>query len=106
MWTNSLHAYHDLSVLMRPHITASLQHLFASYLHSVYFFMLNKFVQVIQVIPPLKKKGLCYQFEPWRNFNFIPGSFVQELFQFFLCHIAVALDLVGVRIQCHILLHK
>lgn len=79
---------------------------YPSYLHSVYFFMLNKFVQVIQVIPPLKKKGLRYQLEPWSNLNFIPGSFVQELFQFFLCHVAVALDLVGVGIQCHILLHK
>lgn len=34
------------TVLMRQHITSSLEHLSHSYLHSVYFFMINKFVQV------------------------------------------------------------
>lgn len=77
-----------------------------SYLHSVYFFMINKLVQVRQVVPPLKQKGLCNQFKPRSNLDFVPGGFVQELFQFFLRHVTVALDLVRIRVQRYILLHE
>lgn len=68
--------------------------------------MVDELFEVMEVVPPLEEEGFCNEAEPRCDLQLFPLGFLQDLFQLLFGHVAVALDLVGVWIQIHVLLHE
>lgn len=75
-------------------------------LHAVDVFVIYEILKVLQVVPPLEEEGLCDEAEPGCNLQFFALALLQHLPQLLLVHIAVALNLIGVRAQLHVLQRK
>lgn len=72
-------------------------------LHAVDVVVIYELLEVVQVVPPLEEEGLRDEAEPRRDEELAALGLLQHLLQLLLAHVAVALDLVGVRAQLHIL---
>lgn len=75
----------------------------ASRLHAVDAVVIHELLEVVQVVPPLEEEGLGDEAEPRRDQELAALGLLQHLLQLLLAHVAVALDLVGVRAQLHLL---
>lgn len=65
--------------------------------------MIHELLEVLQVVPPLEEEGLRDEAEPGCDQELLALGLLQHLLQLLLAHVAVALDLVGVWAQLHIL---
>lgn len=68
--------------------------------------MIHELFKVLQVVPPLKEEGISYEAEPRGDLQFFPLCFFQHGLKLLFGHIAVTLDLIGVRVQVNIFLHE
>lgn len=59
--------------------------------------------EVVQIVPPLKEEGLSNEAEPGGDLQFMALGFLQHLLQLLFANVTVALDLVGIRVQIHVL---
>lgn len=84
----------------------SLDPLVALRLHAVDAVVIHELLEVVQVVPPLEEEGLGDEAEPRRDQELAALGLLQHLLQLLLAHVAVALDLVGVRAQLHVLLRE
>lgn len=75
-------------------------------LHAVDAVVIHELLEVVQVVPPLEEEGLGDEAEPRRDQELAALGLLQHLLQLLLAHVAVALDLVGVRAQLHVLLRE
>lgn len=72
-------------------------------LHAVDVAVIHELLEVVQVVPPLEEEGLGNEAEPRRDEELAALGLLQHLLKLLLAHVAVALDLVGVRTQLHVL---
>lgn len=72
-------------------------------LHAVDAVVIHELLEVVQVVPPLKEEGLGDEAEPRRDEELLALGLLQHLLQLLLAHVAVALDLVGIWVQLHVL---
>lgn len=76
---------------------------FLLFLHAMDVVAINKLLEVVQVVPPFEEEGLSNEAEPGGDLQFLTLGFFQHILQLLFTNITVAFDLVGVRIQVHIL---
>lgn len=72
-------------------------------LHAVNFVVIHELLEVVQVVPPLEEESLSDEAEPRCDEELPALGLFQHLLQLLLAHVAVALDLVGVWTQLHVL---
>lgn len=72
-------------------------------LHTVDAVVIHELLEVLQVVPPLEEEGLRDEAEPGCDQELLALGLLQHLLQLLLAHVAVALDLVGVWAQLHVL---
>lgn len=68
--------------------------------------MIHELFEVLEVVPPLEEEGVCDEAEPRRDLNLVPLGLLQQLLQLLFGDVAVALHLVGVGMQLHVLLQE
>lgn len=68
--------------------------------------MVHELLEVVQIVPPFEQEGVGDEAEPGRDQDFVAFGLLQQLLQLLFAHVTVALDLVGIRIHLHVLLHE
>lgn len=68
--------------------------------------MIHELFQVLQIVPPFKEEGFGDEAEPRGDLQLFPLGLLQHGLELLFGHIAVTLDLIGIRVQVHVFLHE
>lgn len=74
--------------------------------HAVDSVVIHELFEVLEVVPPFEEESVCDEAEPGRDQHLIPLGLLQQLLQLLFGDVAVALHLVGVWLQLHVLLQE